>query len=261
MIDRTRSSGSEATFPSPRSLDPRFAVYRKTGDRRLRNELIVDHRWLAVHCIRRFVHKREPHDDLIQVAHLGLLNAIERFDPACNVAFTTFAMPTIRGELLRYFRDKTWSLHVPRRPKENYLLVTDVAEELVNILGRSPTVPEIAQRANLSAEHTLEALEVGKCYRGVPLDPPSDEEARELPVGDRDPGYDQVDAGLVVRYLLDDLSNDRDRLIITLRFFHGMTQSQIATRIGVSQVQVSRLLRATLERMRDSLIAKPQPAA
>jgi RNA polymerase sigma-B factor len=240
--------------PAKRDLDPRFHEFRQTRDHRVRNELIEEHRWLAVHCARRFDHKGEPLDDLVQVAMVGILKAVERFDPEFGVAFTTFAVPTVVGELRRHFRDKTWALHVPRRAKETYQVINGVVEDLSHILGRSPTVPEIAERANLTVEETLEALEVGGCYRGVPLSAPSDQETADvLPLGRADPGFDATDAKLTVRTLLRALPDERDRRIIKLRFFDGLTQSQIAAEIGVSQVQVSRLLRASLERMRQRL--------
>jgi RNA polymerase sigma-B factor len=236
-------------------LDSRFAEYRKTQDRALRNQLIEDHRWLAVHCARRFDRKGEPLDDLIQVAMLGVLKAIDRFDPDRGVMFSTFAVPTIVGELRRHFRDKTWTLHVPRGAKERYQVTTGVVEELAQTLGRSPTVPEIAARAGLTVEETLEALEVGDAYRGVPLTPPSDNDDSQdsVTLGSIDPGFDAVEAKLIVRKLLRTLPTERERTIIKLRFVDGLTQSQIGKQIGVSQVQISRIIHASLETMRRRL--------
>lgn len=252
-VDESRDDQIDETT-GKRKLDPRFAEYQTTGDHRIRNALIEDHRWLAVHCARRFAHKGEPLDDLVQVAMVGILKAVERFDPEYGVVFTTFAVPTAVGELRRHFRDKTWAVHVPRRAKETYQVVSGVVEELSQILGRSPSVPEIAQQANITVEDALEALEVGGCYRGVPLSPPSDDDAQDSsPMGEVDPGFDATDARLTVNDLLEALPDERERRIIKLRFFDGMTQSQIAADIGVSQVQVSRLLRASLEKMRAKL--------
>jgi RNA polymerase sigma-B factor len=239
--------------PRPR-LDPRFAEYRKSRDHKLRNQLIEEHRWLAVHCARRFAHKGEPLDDLIQVAMLGVLKAIDRFDPSYGVMFTTFGVPTIVGELRRHFRDKTWSLHVPRRAKELYQVVSGVVDELHQTLGRSPTVPEIADRAGITVEDTLEAMEVGDSYRGVPLAPPGDDETPDaITLGGNDPGFAAAEAKLTVRKLLEALPTERERTIVKLRFVDGLTQSQIAAKVGVSQVQISRLLRASLEKMRRRL--------
>lgn len=234
-------------------LDPRFAEYRATGDRAIRNELVEDHRWLAVHCARQFARKGEPLDDLVQVAAVGILKAVDRFDPTYGVAFTTYAVPTVTGELRRHFRDQTWSVHVPRRAKELYQSVSGVAEELSQTLMRSPTVPEIAQRSGTTVEEALEALEVRASYRGVPLATPEDDERRDAPgTGALDRGYEATEARLTVGRLLETLP-DRDRRIVELRFIDGLTQSEIASRIGVSQVQVSRLLRAALDRLRRPL--------
>jgi len=250
----TATDDASPAKPPKRVLDPRFAEYRRTGDHKVRNALIEDHRWLAVHCARRFAHKGEPLDDLVQVAMVGILKAVERFDPDFGVVFTTFAVPTAVGELRRHFRDKTWAVHVPRRAKETYQIVTGVVEELSQVLGRSPSVQEVAQQASITVEDALEALEVGGCYRGVPLSPPSDDDSHEsFPIGENDPGFDATDARMTVTDLLEALPDERERRIIQLRFFDGLTQSQIAAEIGVSQVQISRLLRASLEKMRAKL--------
>ena len=250
--DLSREPAADA--PARPRLDPRFAEYYKTGDHKLRNRLIEEHRWLAVHCARRFAHKGEPLDDLIQVAMLGVLKAIDRFDPGYGVMFTTFGVPTIVGELRRHFRDKTWTLHVPRRAKELYQIVSGVVDELHQTLGRSPTIPEIAERAGITVEDTLQAIEVGDSYRGVPLAPPSDDETPDaITLGGVDPGFAAAEAKLTVRTLLEALPTERERMIVKLRFVDGLTQSQIAAQIGVSQVQISRLLRASLEKMRRRL--------
>ncbi|HZM31722.1 MAG TPA: SigB/SigF/SigG family RNA polymerase sigma factor [Acidimicrobiales bacterium] len=235
-------------------VDPRFAEYRATGDRRIRNELVEEHRWLALHCARQFARKGEPLDDLVQVATVGVLKAVDRFDPTFGVVFSTFAVPTITGELRRHFRDKTWSVHVPRRAKELYQSVSGVAEELSQTLMRSPTVPEIAHRSGTTVEEALEALEVRASYRGVPLATPGDDERPDAPgVGTEDAGYNAAEARLTVGRLLSTLG-ERDRTIVELRFLYGLTQSEIACRVGVSQVHVSRLLRAALQRMRRPLL-------
>ena len=255
---RTSTHPVRTTHPTE-GLDPRFAEYRRSGDRAIRNALIEDHRWLALHCARRFDHKGEPLDDLVQVAMVGVLKAVERFDPTYGTRFSTFAVPTVVGELRRHFRDRTWSMHVPRRAKELYQAVSGVVDELHQVLARSPTVPEIADRAGVNVEEALQALEVSGCYRGVPLTPPNDDDPLESPtLGDDDGGFLAAEARMTVRTLLAALPAERDREIIRLRFVDGMTQSQIATAIGVSQVQVSRLLRSSLERMRRELLADRQ---
>jgi RNA polymerase sigma-B factor len=249
---RERTAGPGQPTDRPR-VDPRFAEYRRTGEHRLRNALVLDHRWVAVHCARRFTGKGEPTDDLVQVAMLGLIKAVERFNPEYGVVFTTFAMPSIMGELRRHFRDKTWAVHVPRRAKELHQLVNDVTADLSHSLNRSPTIQEISAHAGITVEDTLGALEAGACYRGVPLTPPGeDSPADSAPIGKTDPGFEATEARLTVTDVIHVLP-ERERLIVKLRFVDRLTQSQIANRVGVSQVQVSRLLRASLEKMRHEL--------
>jgi RNA polymerase sigma-B factor len=242
------------------AVDERFAAYRQSGDRTLRNQMIEEHRGLAVHCARRFQHRGEPLEDLVQVAQLGVLKAIERFDPGVGVVFTTFAVPTIMGELRRHFRDKTWMVHVPRREKDRYQAVSHIPDQLSQELGRSPTVPEIAERAGLDVEETLAALEVGGCYHGAPLGPLDGDTPDTPTLGIEDAGIVAAEARFTVGALLDVLPSDRDRKIIKLRFIEGMTQSQIADRVGISQVQVSRLIRDSLARMRIQLLSEDQRA-
>ncbi|HEY8526600.1 MAG TPA: SigB/SigF/SigG family RNA polymerase sigma factor [Acidimicrobiales bacterium] len=244
----------------PVRVDERFARYRATGDRDLRNELIEEHRWLAVHCAQRFAHKGEPLDDLIQVAMLGVLKAVERFDPDYGVVFSTFAVPTIVGEIRRHFRDTTWAVHVPRRLKDLHHTVNVAVTELGQVLGRSPTVEEIAERAGVPVEEVLETLEAGRSYSRVPLSPPSGEDGEDEPnLGEDDRQLEAAEARLTVNELMATLP-DRERRIVELRFMGGMTQSQIAARVGVSQVQVSRLLRASLAKMNDTYTATPAGA-
>ena len=136
----------------------------------MRNQLIEQHRWLAIHCAKRFADKGEPLDDLVQVAMLGVLKAVERFDPDYGAAFATFAVPTIVGELRRHFRDTTWAVHVPRRARDLQHTVKVAVDELGQLLGRSPTVAEIAGQAGVRQEDVLDALEAARCYRKTPLE-------------------------------------------------------------------------------------------
>jgi RNA polymerase sigma-B factor len=238
------------------TADPRFARYRATGDRAIRNALVEDHQWLARHCVRRFKNTGEPTDDLTQVALFGLVKAVDRFDPAFGFAFSTFAMPTILGELRRHFRDRTWAVRVPRRIKDHHLLVKDGAEQLQHLMGRSPSVPELAAHCSLTTEETLEALEAGNAYGSVPLiadDDNPNADAEHLSVDE--PGYAASEARVVLPALLAALPSDRERRIIELRFVDDMSQSQIADELGVSQVHISRLLRSSLELMRQRLTA------
>jgi RNA polymerase sigma-B factor len=233
-----------------------FRRYRATGDRELRNALIADHRWLALHCAKRFANKGEPLDDLIQVAMLGVLKAVERYDPDYGATFATFAVPTVTGELRRHFRDTTWAVHVPRRAKDLQHTVKVAVEDLGQILGRSPTVQEIAEQAGVPVEEVLDALEAARCYRKTPLATATDDEGGEADdlatLGHDDRGLDAVEATETVERLLAELP-PRERRIVELRYVQGLTQSHIAELVGVSQVQVSRLLRASLAKMRGSL--------
>ncbi|HET8618457.1 MAG TPA: SigB/SigF/SigG family RNA polymerase sigma factor [Acidimicrobiales bacterium] len=255
-------NGADPGTRERRDDGERFRRYRATGDRKLRNALIEDHRWLALHCAKRFANKGEPLDDLIQVAMLGVLKAVERYDPDFGATFATFAVPTITGELRRHFRDTTWAVHVPRRAKDLQHTVKVAVNELGQVLGRSPTVEEIAVQAGVPVEEVLEALEAARCYRKTPLAASGDDgELDDLStLGDHDIGLDAVDAAATVGRLLDELP-PRERRIVELRYMGGLTQSQIAELVGVSQVQVSRLLRASLARMKDTLTDVPGSCA
>ena len=233
----------------------RFRTYRATGDRTLRNELIAEHRWLAVHCAKRFADKGEPFDDLVQVAMLGVLKAVERYDPDFGATFATFAVPTVTGELRRHFRDTTWAVHVPRRAKDMQHTVKVAVADLTQTLGRSPTVEEIASQSGAPVEVVLEALEAARCYRKTPLlaTEDNDGESDDLSVfGMEDRGLGAVEASETVERLLTVLP-PRERRIVELRYLQGMTQSRIAELVGVSQVQVSRLLRSSMLKLREAL--------
>jgi RNA polymerase sigma-B factor len=241
-------------------IDPRFWDYRRTGSRRLRDELVMAHQGVARLCARRYTGRGERTEDLLQVALLGLVKAVDRFDPSRGVVFSTFAVPTIVGELRRHFRDKTWPVHVPRRAKDHNVLVADVTEELTQQLQRSPTIPEVAERADVSEEEVLEALEAGGCYRSVPLTPIDDESASDeesAVLGRQDRGYGAVEARLTLARIIHVLPA-RERYVLELSYFDGLTQTQIAPRVGVSQVQVSRLIRNSLAELRRQL-TQPDP--
>jgi len=235
----------------------RFERYRSTGDPAVRNALVADHRWIAHHCARRFARRGEPLDDLLQVAQLGLLKAVERFDPSYGVLFPTFAMPTVLGELRRHFRDHTWPVRVPRRVKELYLELSATVELLGHDLGRPPSIEEIAREMQCTTDEVLEGLEAGTAYRTSSLATPgdsADEEdgAETVTVGTADAELASADSRMSVHDVMRTLPH-RDRTVLYLRFFDGCTQSEIARRIGVSQLHVSRIIRSTLGRMRDQL--------
>jgi RNA polymerase sigma-B factor len=238
---------------SARGIDQRFEEYRRSHDRRLRDELVEEHAPLAQFLARRFANRGEPIDDLVQVALVGLVKGVERFDPGRGLQFSTFATPTILGELKRHFRDRGWAVRVPRRVQELHLQLGRVVATLGQEQGRSPTPREVAERAGVSEEEVLEAMEAGSLYRLVSLDGPAtrDDEASELVagLGDEDPEFEQIERRAELDVMLGVLP-DRERRIVELRFFDGLTQSEIAERVGVSQMHVSRLLARSLEMLR-----------
>jgi len=226
-----------------------FFEYRRTRSRRLRNELIETHRGFAEYLARRFSDRGEPLDDLRQVALVGLLKAVERFEPERGLSFTTFAGPTIVGELKRHFRDRTWSVRVPRRLQELSLRIERSRAELGQQLGRAPTPGEIAANLDVSEEQVLEGMEAASLYRIGSLDIPASDRD-ELTAGDRvgslDDALGHVEDRAVVREMVASLPA-REQRIVYLRFFEGLTQAEIAERVGVSQMHVSRLLNRSLE--------------
>jgi RNA polymerase sigma-B factor len=238
----------------------RFRTYRRTGDRRLRNELVEEHRWIALRCARRFDHRGEPLDDLIQVAQLGVLKAVERYDPDHGAAFPSFAMPTVMGELRRHFRDRTWSASVPRRLKELHVSMARALERLNQVLGRQPTIDELATELGVSADEVLEALDAGAAYRASSLvrADDADDEREPAVLGEEDAELSVSDSRLALRHLLGTLPA-RQRTIVYLRYFGSLTQQEIAERMGMSQVHVSRLLRQSLIQLREELEDEPVP--
>ncbi len=233
------------------SVTARFATYRQTNDRRLRNALVAEHLSIAQALARRFANRGEPLDDLEQVATLGLVKAVERFDPAHGVPFAGYAVPTISGELRRHFRDATWALKVSRRAKDLHVRVPAAVERLHAELGRPPTPDELAQELGSSVDEVLDALDAERAYRTASIDTPEGASAaghalhRAGPGGGLDP-----EDRLLLRELLDGLP-ERERTIVGLRFFEDLSQSEIAERMGMSQVHVSRLLRRSLRDLQD----------
>jgi RNA polymerase sigma-B factor len=232
----------------------RFFEYRRTKDRNLRDEIISEHLGLAIALARRFAGRGEAVDDLEQIATLGLLKAVERFEPERGLAFSTFATPTISGEIKRHFRDKSWSVRVPRALQELGLRLTATVAELTNELGRSPTVAEIAARIEVEPEAVLEAMEANRAFATQSLDAtlPGDDRTLGDTLGRDEPGMDQIEHEMVVNDLLATLP-EREQTILRLRFFDGLTQTEIASRIGISQMHVSRLLSRSLDALRQNL--------
>jgi RNA polymerase sigma-B factor len=227
-----------------------FAEFKRTRDRRVRNELVERHMGLAAHVARRFGRRGPAADDLRQVAFLALVKAVDRFDPERNVAFSTFAGRTIEGEIKRHFRDHTWTVRVPRSAKETHLLIRRATDELTQKLGRSPTVPQLAEHLGLTMDDVIEGLAAGSAYTTSSLDAPSgagSEGPRQI--GEEDAEFGHVADLDMVEELLGRLP-PREQEIVRLRFYEELSQSEIAERVGISQMHVSRLLRRSFEQMR-----------
>jgi RNA polymerase sigma-B factor len=231
-----------------------FIEYRAGGDRRIRNHLVESHRWVAVHCARRFSDRGELFEDLLQVAMLGVVKSVERYDPQRGTAFSTFAIPTVLGELRRHFRDATWPVKVPRRVKDLSIELSTIVQQLAHDLGRSPRIDEIATSARSSVDDVLEALEAGAAYRPAPLPASwvSGEDGGEDRFGGDDPELGVSEMRVMLRDVVITLPA-RERKILYLRYFEGRTQSEIAEEVGLSQVHVSRLLKSSLDRLHDDL--------
>lgn len=250
------------------SLTPLFACWQRERDTRAREMLVERYMPLARGLARRYLGTQEPIDDLVQVAYLGLIKAIDRFDTARGNRFAAYAVPTILGELRRHFRDTAWAVHVPRSGQERAMEVERASETLTSKLGRAPTVGEVAQLIERDHEEVLDALQVARARGSVSLDAPrpggSDDELepRSETIGAQDDGYALVEDGDAVAHALATLP-PRERRIVQLRFQREMTQSQIAAEVGLSQMQISRVLRHALECMRavvDHVGAEPAAA-
>jgi RNA polymerase sigma-B factor len=230
-----------------------FTEFARTRDPIVRDKLVSAHLGLAHQLARRFANRGEPHDDLVQVASLALINAVNRFEPERGVRFSTFAVACIVGELKRHFRDRGWAVKAPRRVQELYLELGHDIDRLVQEHGRAPTVAELAETAATTEAAVLEAIEAGRGYRSSSLDAPDQEGGTLVDVlGAEDAELENVVNRSVLHAVLSRLSV-RDQLVIRLRFIDGLTQSEIAARLGVSQMQISRLLAASLERLRESI--------
>jgi RNA polymerase sigma-B factor len=227
---------------------------RLSSDPDAREELVRLHYPLVEYLARRFAGRGEPVDDLVQVASIGLLKAIDRFDRERGVKFSTYATPTIIGELKRHFRDKGWAMRVPRRLQEIGLQLSRVVSEMYQDLGRSPTVPEIAEKSGLSEDDVLEGMDAIHAHSIGSLDAPTDEEGQTsgARLGAEDETYELLEGWASVAPHLERLP-DRERHILYLRFFRGLTQSQIADKLGISQMHVSRILSRTLLLLREAV--------
>lgn len=236
-----------------------FKRYKETGDEQAREQLVLAHLNLARFLASKFKNRGESLDDLVQVATIGLIKAIDRFDISRGLEFTTFATPTIMGEIKRHFRDKGWSVRVPRRLQELSAKVTQVSDKLTEKLQRSPSVDEIAQTLGVSVDEVLEAMESAHAYTSVSLDVPQgddDDGTQSSTVIDKyalvDEDLESSDDRIVLEQAIKDFS-EREQQIIRMRFLEGFTQVEIAQKLQISQVQVSRLLRKTLQKFQEKL--------
>jgi RNA polymerase sigma-B factor len=238
------------SIPTDEEATERFVEFRSTGSRDRRNRLVEDFYPLAEQCARRFRDRGEPLDDLVQVALVGLVKAVERFDPSRGVSFPGFAVPTINGELKRHFRDHTWAVRVPRQPKEMLARLRVVNEQLQQRLGREPSVGELAAELNTTVESVIETLEAATVYRCLSMDRLAHDDAVAVCASE---GHQDREA--LRLSALDALNrlDKRSRQILYLRFYEGCSQEEIGQRLGMGQVQVSRALRSLLRGLRCAL--------
>jgi RNA polymerase sigma-B factor len=235
-----------------RNVDALLIAYHRDGDPDARERILLELMPLVRALASRYAGRGEPLEDLVQVGALGLIKAVDRFDVKRGVEFSSYAVPTIVGEIRRHFRDKAWAMHVPRRLKELSVRLSRVLDELTTELGRSPTIAELAEATGVEEEDVIDALESAHAYTTRSLQAPFDEEGDDNlfdRLGVDEQGYGEVEDGSLVSAGLDALDG-RERRIVELRFFEEMTQSQIAAELGISQMHVSRLLRRALGIMR-----------
>jgi RNA polymerase sigma-B factor len=238
-----------------------FEEFRRHGRRSVRNRIVEDYMGLAIHIAQRYNSGPGRDDDLEQVAMLGLVKAVERFDLDRGVPFSAFAGRTIEGELKRHFRDKTWAVKVPRGAKELHVAVRRANDELSIRLERSPTVDEVAEYLEIDRDDVITGLAAGVARQVGTIDPgPDDDGSRNAAAGERDRGYVDVENETTVEALLTTLP-EREQEIVRLRFYDELSQSEIAERVGVSQMHVSRLLRKAFGLMRDEYVGDDRPEA
>jgi RNA polymerase sigma-B factor len=249
-VSRTAANAAE--------VESLFARYQETRDEAVRDRLVMLHLNLVRFLAGKFANRGEPLEDLVQVGNIGLINAVDRFDPSRGNKFSTYAAPTIVGEIKRHFRDKAWNLKVPRRLQELNLAAGKAVEALTQRLGRGPTIHEIAEHIKATEEETLEAIELGNAYETVSLDSRLDSQSDSGPmtlaefIGAEDASLQDINAFDDLReaiYALD----DREQEIIKLRFFSDLSQTEVAQRLKISQMHVSRLQQKALKKLRGAL--------
>ncbi|RAL22042.1 RNA polymerase sigma factor SigB [Thermoflavimicrobium daqui] len=232
--------------------------YQKDGDVEAQEWLVSYYRDLVETLAYKFARGSEPYEDLIQVGMIGLLASIRRYDPSFGRNFEGFAVPTIVGEIKRHIRDKTWSVHVPRRIKELGPRIKSAAEELTTKLQRSPQIKEIAEYLDVTQEEVLETMEMGRSYQAASIDSPIEASSDGSQVtlldlvGTEDRGYDQIDRKLLLEKVFHVLT-EREREILQMTFFDHLSQKQVGEQLGISQMHVSRLQRRALKKLRQAI--------
>ncbi len=254
-VSTRRPNSPARNYVASVSTNDLFHGWQRSHDKRAREQLVERFLPLARKLARRYQGAHEPLDDLVQVASLGLVKAIDRYDADRGIAFSSFAVPTILGELKRYFRDVGWSVRVPRGTQELAIKVEQIQRRLTAQTGRPPTFNEIAEYAELSVEDVLDALEAAAAHHAVSLDIPREDSEGEIgtlgdAIGEIDERFDLVETGTSIGEAAKHLS-ERERQVLALRFIADRTQTQIAAEIGVSQMQVSRILRKSLSKLAD----------
>jgi RNA polymerase sigma-B factor len=251
-----------ATSPHNRGSAALFRRYRVTRDPGLRSQIVTRHLPLARSIAGSFDTSRVPFDDLLQVASIGLIKAVDRYDPAHGATFATYAVPTIRGEILRYFRDHTWGVRPPRDLQERALELLKASDEMRAEVGRAPSAAELAERVGTSVENVLDALYASQARDGSPIERPTDEHDEAPPqhasFGVEDSGYDRVENAVTAQRLMRDLTAIEQR-VVQLRFQHDLTQAEAGRSLGCSQMQVSRIQHRALDKLAQT--ALPESAA
>jgi len=251
-VEKKRSSDAA-------DIEALFHRFKETGDPSIREQLILMHDKLVRFLARKFADRGEPLNDLVQVGYIGLINAVDRFDPERGTKFSTYATPTIVGEIRRHFRDTRWSLKVPRRLQELNLAVRKLSDQMTHTLGHSPTVEEMAARLQVSEEDVLEALELGYvAYETISLDSVVEVDGDSIGatlsdfIGGNDETLENFDMNYRLKEAIEELE-PRERLVISLKFFDSLSQTEIAKRLNCSQMQVSRIQRRALIRLREAM--------
>ena len=256
-LGRKKGAAPEWTEEQTQEL---FRDYTRTRGRGTRDQLVIMHQNLVRFLAGKFANRGEPLEDLIQVGVIGLINAIDRFDPDRGTKFSTYATPTIVGEIRRHFRDKAWSLKVPRRLQELNLAANKAAENLSQRIGHPPTIQEIAEEVGASEEEALEAIELGNAYDTVSLDSKLAYDGESAPltlaefVGDVDGSLQNIETYGDLKQAMDSLE-PREKAIIYYRFFKDMSQTEVAKRLNISQMHVSRLQQKAVKRLKELLSA------